>query len=301
MKRVEFKNRIGLTIVGNMFFPEDFDETKQYPAISFTHPAGGVKEQTAGKYAEALSKYGYITMAYDATYQGESEGEPRNLEDPASRVEDVRACMDYFTTLPFVDKNRLGAAGVCAGGAYPIKAAQTDKRIKVVAGVVPSDIGPIFRNGWFNTQTPEELNAFLEKVSAQRTAEANGAEPLLTGWVPDEDDENLPQEMRSGWEYYRTPLAGHPRSINRFPFVSFDRVIEFTAFDHVDTLLPQPSLFITGSNAGTRWVTEWGYNRAMEPKELLVVEGANHFDMYHKEPYFTQALEKMAEFFGKYL
>lgn len=134
MKRVTFKNN-QLTIVGNMYFPQDFDESLTYPAIVVGHPAGGVKEQTAGLYAERLAQLGYVTLAYDASYQGESEGEPRHLEDPQARVEDIRAAVDYFTTVPFIDNDRIGLVGICASGAYVIKAAQTDKRVKAVAGI----------------------------------------------------------------------------------------------------------------------------------------------------------------------
>lgn len=300
MKKVNFKSN-GLTVAANMYFPENFDEQNQYPAIVVNHPAGGVKEQTAGLYAEKLSELGYVTMAYDASYQGESEGSPHNLEDPSSRVEDVRAAVDYFNTVPFIDDDRIGALGICAGGGYTIKATQTEKRIKAVVGISAADIGQNFRKGWNGDQDEKDINAVLEQVAEQRKAEANGAEQKLVGFVPDEPTDDMDQETKDGWEYYRTPRAQHERSINRFPFISFDRMIEFTAFDLVDTLLTQPVLFIAGSEAGTRWQTENAYERALEPKDKLIVEGANHFDMYDKEPYVTQAVEKMKAFYQQYL
>lgn len=300
MKKVNFKSN-GLTVAANMYFPENFDEQNQYPAIVVNHPAGGVKEQTAGLYAEKLAELGYVTMAYDASYQGESEGSPHNLEDPSSRVEDVRAAVDYFNTVPFIDDDRIGALGICAGGGYTIKATQTKKRIKAVVGISAADIGQNFRKGWNGDQDEKDINAVLEQVAEQRKAEANGAEQKLVGFVPDEPTDDMDQETKDGWEYYRTPRAQHERSINRFPFISFDRMIEFTAFDLVDTLLTQPVLFIAGSEAGTRWQTENAYERALEPKDKLIVEGANHFDMYDKEPYVTQAVEKMKAFYQQYL
>lgn len=300
MKKVNFKSN-GLTVAANMYFPENFDEQNQYPAIVVNHPAGGVKEQTAGLYAEKLAELGYVTMAYDASYQGESEGSPHNLEDPSSRVEDVRAAVDYFNTVPFIDDDRIGALGICAGGGYTIKATQTEKRIKAVVGISAADIGQNFRKGWNGDQDEKDINAVLEQVAEQRKAEANGAEQKLVGFVPDEPTDDMDQETKDGWEYYRTPRAQHERSINRFPFISFDRMIEFTAFDLVDTLLTQPVLFIAGSEAGTRWQTENAYERALEPKDKLIVEGANHFDMYDKEPYVTQAVEKMKAFYQQYL
>lgn len=300
MKKVNFKSN-NLNVVANMYFPENFDENNQYPAIVVNHPAGGVKEQTAGLYAERLATLGYVTMAYDASYQGESEGQPHNLENPSSRVEDVRAAVDYFNTLDFIDDSRIGALGICAGGGYTIKAAQTEKRIKAVVGISAADIGQNFRKGWTGNQDEKDINPLLEQVAKQRKAEANGAPQKLVGFVPEEPTEDMDQETKDGWEYYRTPRAQHERSINQFPFISFDRIIEFTAFDLVDKLLTQPVLFIAGSEAGTLWQSENAYERALEPKDIHIVEGANHFDMYDKEPFVTEAVEKMNSFYGQYL
>ncbi|MCS4912622.1 alpha/beta hydrolase [Staphylococcus aureus] len=300
MKKVNFKSN-NLNVVANMYFPENFDENNQYPAIVVNHPAGGVKEQTAGLYAERLATLGYVTMAYDASYQGESEGQPHNLENPSSRVEDVRAAVDYFNTLDFIDDSRIGALGICAGGGYTIKAAQTEKRIKAVVGISAADIGQNFRKGWTGNQDEKDINPLLEQVAEQRKAEANGAPQKLVGFVPEEPTEDMDQETKDGWEYYRTPRAQHERSINQFPFISFDRIIEFTAFDLVDKLLTQPVLFIAGSEAGTLWQSENAYKRALEPKDIHIVEGANHFDMYDKEPFVTEAVEKMNSFYGQYL
>lgn len=300
MKKVNFKSN-NLNVVANMYFPENFDENNQYPAIVVNHPAGGVKEQTAGLYAERLATLGYVTMAYDASYQGESEGQPHNLENPSSRVEDVRAAVDYFNTLDFIDDSRIGALGICAGGGYTIKAAQTEKRIKAVVGISAADIGQNFRKGWTGNQDEKDINPLLEQVAEQRKAEANGAPQKLVGFVPEEPTEDMDQETKDGWEYYRTPRAQHERSINQFPFISFDRIIEFTAFDLLDKLLTQPVLFIAGSEAGTLWQSENAYERALEPKDIHIVEGANHFDMYDKEPFVTEAVEKMNSFYGQYL
>ncbi|HDB7926097.1 TPA: alpha/beta hydrolase [Staphylococcus aureus] len=300
MKKVNFKSN-NLNVVANMYFPENFDENNQYPAIVVNHPAGGVKEQTAVLYAERLATLGYVTMAYDASYQGESEGQPHNLENPSSRVEDVRAAVDYFNTLDFIDDSRIGALGICAGGGYTIKAAQTEKRIKAVVGISAADIGQNFRKGWTGNQDEKDINPLLEQVAEQRKAEANGAPQKLVGFVQEEPTEDMDQETKDGWEYYRTPRAQHERSINQFPFISFDRIIEFTAFDLVDKLLTQPVLFIAGSEAGTLWQSENAYERALEPKDIHIVEGANHFDMYDKEPFVTEAVEKMNSFYGQYL
>ncbi|MCC9117626.1 alpha/beta hydrolase [Staphylococcus capitis] len=174
-------------------------------------------------------------------------------------------------------------------------------RIKAVVGISAADIGQIFRKGWNGEQNEEDINAVLDQVAEQRKAEAQGAEQKLVGFVPDEPMDDMDQETKDGWEYYRTPRAQHERSINQFPFISFDRMIEFTAFDLVDKLLTQPVLFIASSEAGTRWQSEHAYERALEPKDIFIVDGANHFDMYDKEPYVSQAVNKMKDFYNQYL
>ena len=143
---VNFKSKTNL-LTAHLYTPEQFDESKTYPAITVCHPGGGVKEQTAGMYAEKLAEFGYVTVVYDASHQGESEGSPKYLEDPFARTEDVRASVDYLTTLDFVDNGRIGGLGICAGGGYTVSAARTERRIKTLATVSMVDIGALFRKG----------------------------------------------------------------------------------------------------------------------------------------------------------
>ncbi|EHJ51665.1 alpha/beta hydrolase [Streptococcus macacae] len=266
------------------------------------HPAGGVKEQTAGLHAERLAKYGYVTIAFDASYQGESDGEPHHMEDPDSRVEDFRTTVDYLTTLPYVDNDRIGVLGICASGGYSFKAAATDKRIKALATISGADIGLIFRRGWTGDQSlADTAFPLLETIAQVRTAEANGAEITYSTWVANELRDDMTEEAKQGHLYYRTPRAGHPRSTNQVPLVNFDRILGFSAFNLTD-LITQPVLFIAGSKALTLWESQETFDALnRDDKELFLVEGANHFDMYDLEPYVTQSVEKMAEFFGKHL
>ena len=175
MQKVTFKNRNWDT-VANLHLPVNFDESQNYPAIVCVHPGSSVKEQTAGLYAQKLAEKGFIALAYDSSFQGESGGEPRYLEDPTTRVEDIRYAVDYLTTLNFINEKRIGLLGICAGGGYAANAAMTEKRIKAVGTVVGTNTGRAFR----------EINFLetLEAVSSQRTAEANGAEPMITNWTP---------------------------------------------------------------------------------------------------------------------
>ena len=301
MNIVSYKNAIGLTIVANMYFPKDFNENETYPTIVVGHPAGGVKEQTAGLYAQKMAEKGFITVAFDASYQGESEGTPRQLEDPDSRVEDFRATVDYLTTLPYVDKERIGVIGICASGGYAFKATATDRRIKVLATISGADIGLTFRRGWTGDQAVQEhTKGLLENVANVRTSVANGGEPVLGNWVSDELHDDMPQEFKDGHLYYRTSRAGHPRSINRFPLENFDRILGFSAFNLTD-LVTQPVMFIAGSEALTKWESVETYeNLEAKGKELVIIEGANHFDMYDLEPYVSEAVENMNTFFNKH-
>ncbi|WP_429582318.1 alpha/beta hydrolase [Priestia megaterium] len=298
-KSVTFKNNI-LNMAGNLYLPEGFDESKKYSGIVVVHPGGGVKEQTAGVYAQKLSDNGFVALAFDASCQGESEGKPRLLEDPYARVEDVRCAVDYLTTLAYVDQEKIGALGICAGGGYVVAAAPTERRIKAVATVSAVDIGAMFR-GEASVETQLQT---LEAVAKQRTAEANGTEVNLQTWVPDtleEIDENTPVLMREAYDYYRTARAQHPNSTNRFKFTSVDKIMSFSASSQISIYLTQPMLLIVGTEADTRGYSDQFYALSNGPKELFEVEGATHIAMYDIPEYVGQAVPKLTDFFGKNL
>ena len=178
MNKVSFPNTNGLniTMAGLLYLPEGFDDSKSYPAIVVSHPGGGVKEQTAGTYAKKLSENGFVTIAYDASYQGESGGEPRQLENPHVRTEDVSAAIDYLITLAYVDNDRIGAMGICAGAGYTANAAINDRRIKAVGTVSMVNIGQMFRNGWDNNVKDADALPYLQAGSDSRSSDASGNE-----------------------------------------------------------------------------------------------------------------------------
>lgn len=301
-KSVSFKNS-NFMMAGNLYLPENVDENKKYPAIVVTHPGGGVKEQVSGLYADKLSKEGFITLAFDASHQGESGGEPRFLEDPTARVEDIRCAIDYLSTLPYVDAERIGALGICAGGGYTVNTALTEKRIKAVAGVSSVDIGAFFRGDGIEGSTQRNI-ATLKDVGAQRSAEANGAEPMYISYVPnslEEMDENTTVLLREGYDYYRTARGQHPNSANKLLLRSVDKIIAYTAFDQVGTLLTQPLLLIAGKDADTRGFSEQAYEMANCEKELYLIDGATHIALYDIPDHVDEAVGKLKEFFGKNL
>lgn len=296
----------GSRIAANVHLPAGFDEGRSYAAIVCVHPGSGVKEQTAGIYAARLAERGYVAVAFDASCQGESGGEPRYAEEPAARVADVRCAVDFLTTLDYVDEQRIGVLGICAGGGYAVNAAMTDHRIKAVGTVVGVNIGRARRQA---DGSAGAALALLEAVGAQRTAEARGAQPLITPWTPDG-----PREARAAGitdidaleavDYYRTPRGRHDRSPNKLRFTSNASVLAFDAFHLVEELLTQPLQIIVGGRQGGFGSYQDGHDllrRATSKKDLLVVEGATHYDLYDRPGYVAQAVEKLAAFYGEHL
>lgn len=299
-QKVFFPNQT-LKMAGEIYFPEGFNAEMKYPSIVVTHPGNGVKEQVAGLYACLLSERGFITLAFDASHQGESEGLPRYLEDPTKRVEDIRCAIDYLVTLPYIDEDRIGAMGICAGAGYSINAAQTEYRIKAVAGVSTWDVGDSQRNGFAHCWTEEEKKQMLREVALQRTREARGEAPRYVGYVPNSQEEiteNTSIIQREAYEYYCTSRASHPNSHNKVLFSCNDRLAAFNAFDLIETISPRPILLIVGSKADTIYFSQNAYNMANEPKELYQIEGATHVDLYDKMEYVGPAVEKLNTFFS---
>ena len=302
IQKVTFPNR-NITIVGDLHLPKDFDKRKKYSAIIIGHPAGGVKEQTAGLYGQKLAEQGFIALAFDASYQGESGGEPRYLEDPAVRVEDFRAAADYLSIHGSVDANKIGVLAICGGGGFAIKAAQTDHRLRAVATISMVDLGQLRRDG-LNGMLKSQIQQRIEEVGKQRTIEANGGAIKYANYVPislEAIPKNAPLLYQEGYEYYRTERGQHLNSTNKYVFTSLDKLMDFTALDHVEMISPRPLLLITGSKSDTRYFSEEAYTKANEPKELFEVQGASHVAMYDVPEYVQQATKKLTEFFSKNL
>ncbi|MEN8971566.1 alpha/beta hydrolase [Staphylococcus aureus] len=300
---VNFKSKTNL-LAANLYTPEQFDESKKYPAITVCHPGGGVKEQTAGMYAKKLAEFGYVTVVYDASHQGESEGSPRYLEDPFARTEDVRASVDHLTTLDFVDNDRIGALGVCAGGGYTVSAARTERRIKALATVSMVDIGALFRKGPGDVVSIDDQLAFMTQVADQRTAEANGADYGITGYVPEEIDDSMPENstMVQGHDYYLTARGQHKNAPNKLLLRSFSEVLTFAPFTYIDELLTQPFLAIAGTEADTiEYSVDAVEKAAGDNNELYKIEGASHVDLYDIPEYVNQVLPKLESFYKETL
>lgn len=304
MHPVQYTRNDGISIAANVYTPAGYDKTKKYPAIVVAHPNGGVKEQVAGLYAELLAKQGYIVIVPDAAYQGASGGTPRNVDTPSSRTADLHAAADFISIYAGVDANRIGILGICGGGGYTLNAAKTDKRFKAVATLSMFNTGLVRRNGFKNSQVAT-IQQRLKEASEAREEEARGGEVRYVGNMPKmskEEVAKMPFELyREGYEYYLETHA-HPNSTFRYTQSSLLDLMRFDATDQIE-LINQPLLMLAGSKADTRDMTEDAFAKAVnaQPKELYLLEGATHIQTYWKEPYVTQAVKKLTEFFKKNL
>ncbi|QOL15195.1 alpha/beta hydrolase [Dickeya dianthicola] len=302
-KSVTFQNG-AIKMAANLYLPADYDSTKKYPAIVVSHPWGGVKEQTSGLYAQQLAKRGFITLAYDASHYGESGGISRDLENPADRVQDIRSAIGYLASLPQVDANRIGALGICAGGGYTLHEAQSDLRVKAVAGVVPYDIGDATRNGIEGLPvTASDRLKIMQGVDEQLNKEAAGSPVLVQQLLPSRNTVNssTPNFVREATDYYLTPRGAHPNAHNRYVVTSLGLHMAYYPLEHMDQIAPRPVLLIAGEKAETRKFSQQAYDTAKQPKELVIIPGASHFDLYDKAQFVNPAVDKLADFYGKNL
>jgi hypothetical protein len=289
----------GIRIAGHLYTPDT--TTGPRPAVVVGHPGTGVKEQAAGLYARLLAEQGFVTLAFDAAHQGESGGLPRGLEDPAQRVEDLKAAVSYLTTRDEVDADRIGLLGICASGGYTLTATGGDHRVRAVATVSGVDIARQFRLGADGTQDPAVFRAMLDAAAQARTAAARGEDPGVMPVFPEtaEQADALGGEHGvEGFEYYCTPRGAHERSAKSFVWESVDKLAFFDAFFAVPMIGDRPLLQVVGSRAITSWMAVDVHQRATGPKELHWIEGASHVDLYDKREYVDPAIEELVSFYS---
>lgn len=267
----------------------------------------GVKEQTSSDHARLLSNAGFTALVFDAGYQGESTGSPRGLEDPHQRVEDNKAAVSYLSTLTGkVDPNRIGVLGICASGGYTSYAAQSDSRIKALATVSAACVGRMTRNGGLsrenNKEVPEAIAGALQAAGQWRNTVANSSSEPQAPAMFNTNVEEVPADANSFFKeaasYYGTKRGNHPRSDQRVPPSSYDLMVSYDSFNYQHLISPRPLLMIAGSEAETLHFSETAVDGAKEPKELFVVPGKSHFDLYDD---LSVSGPKLVEFFGKNL
>ncbi|AOK36238.1 MULTISPECIES: alpha/beta hydrolase [Burkholderia cepacia complex] len=294
-------------IAANLYFPPNFDENNTYPAIISAHPIGSCKEQTSGNvYGEALAREGFVVIAFDASFQGDSGGEPRYIEDPTLRVEDFRVVCDYLVTLPYVDENRIGVLGICGGGGYAINAAMTERRIRAVGTVTGANYGRLMREGFSNY---DPIGA-LEAMAKQRTAEARGAALRVDDLLPPSPEAareaSLTEvDLYGATEYYRSDRGRAPNGVNRSLYSHQAAAVGWDAFHLCETLLTQPLMVVVGDKVGAFGAYRDGCEiigrAASKKKELVVVEGWSHYDLYDKPEPVGKALAKLIPFYKENL
>jgi uncharacterized protein len=291
----------GLDIAANVYTPANYDPDGKFPAITVAHPNGGVKEQTAGRYAQRLAEQGYITIAADASYQGASGGLPRVTDKPQFRTEDVHGMADFISGYPGADAERMGALGICGGGGYTLKAAQSDKRFKAVATVSMFNSGRVRREGLQDSQR-DTIQARLQQATAARTQEKAGGEILYAGDADLTDEQIAAQPFdlyRQGYVYYWKTHA-HPNSTFKYTMSSLMDLMSFDITDQIE-LIDKPLLMIAGSKADTRYMTEEAFPKATgaEDKELFLIEGARHIETYWVDEYVDAALGELTTFYAR--
>ena len=301
VQKVSFPNRFLNTVVGNLYFPPNYDTNKKYAAIVVGHPFGGVKEQTSGLHAQKMAELGYITLAFDATHYGESGGYPRYIESPEARVEDFSAAVDFLSYHKNVNADAIGVIGICGGGGYSVSAAQIDHRIKAVATISMYDMGRARRQGLGDVITYEQRMKTLDDIGEQRTKEFNGAARKDIAAIPTQLSDSDTENTREFFDYYRTSRGGHPNSTTSYSYTSLAPMMNFFPFAQIETISPRPLLFIVGERAVSAYFSEDAYSKAAEPKELFVVPGASHVDLYDRPEYMGISLPKLNSFFKQYL
>lgn len=302
---VTFKNQYGMRVAGNLFTPKTMDRKARNPALVVGHPMGAVKEQSANLYATRMAERGFVALSLDLSYWGGSEGTPRNAVSPDMYAEDFSAAIDYLGTRPFVERDRIGAIGVCGSGSFVISAAKIDPRMRAIATVSMYDMGAASRNGLRKGQTLEQRKKAIAEAAQQRYVEFAGGPTRYTSGTVHEITANSTAIEREFYDFYRTrrgqftPPGQSPRLTTHPTLTSNMKFMNFYPFADIETIAPRPMLFITGDAAHSREFSEEAYRLAAEPKELHIVAGAGHVDLYDRVNLIPW--DKLASFFSRNL
>lgn len=300
-QKVTFKNQYQMNVTGNLFMPKEMNPHTKSPAIIVGHPMGAVKEQSSNLYAQKLAEQGFVTLAIDLSFWGESAGEPRNAVSPDIYAEDFSAAVDYLGTREFVDRNRIGVLGICGSGSFVISAAKIDPRMKAIATVSMYDMGAANRNALHHSLTLEQRKKIIAEAAGQRYVEFTGGATKYTSGTVHKIDANSSPIEKEFYDFYRTPRGeftpkGTTSQQTTHPTLTSNvKFMNFYPFNDIETISPRPMLFITGDQAHSKEFSEEAYKRAGQPKELYIVPGAGHVDLYDRTDLIPFA--KLASFF----
>lgn len=305
VQKVMFPNQYRMNIAGNLFIPKDVDWNKKYPAIIVGHPMGAVKEQSSNLYATKMAERGFITMSVDLPFWGESDGHPRNVVAPDLYSETFSAAVDYLGTRSFIDRNRIGVIGICGSGSFAISAAKIDPRLKAIATISMYDMGAANRHALGKSLTLEQRKQIIAEAAEQRYVEYEGGATRYTSGTVKEINENSHPIEIEFFEFYRTPRGeftpvGCSPDITTHPTLSSNvKFMNFYPFNDIETISPRPMMFIAGEQAHSIEFSEDAYKLAAEPKELVIVPGAGHVDLYDRVGLIPW--DKMTTFFSESL
>ena len=304
LQKVAFKDQYQMNVAGNLFVPSALDRSKAHPALVVSHPMGAVKEQSANLYATKMAEQGFVALAIDLPGWGESEG-PRNLVSPEMYAEAFSAAVDFLGTRPFVDRDRIGAIGICGSGSFVISAAKIDPRMKAIATVSMYDMGAVNRDALQKSMTLEQRKAVIAAAAEQRYVEFQGGEVAVAGGTDLQLTAQTHPIQREFYDFYRTPrgeftpAGASPLRTTKPTVASNVKFMNFYPFNDIETISPRPLLFISGDQAHSKEFSEDAYRRAAEPKELVWVRGAGHVDLYDRVNLIPW--DKLTSFFGRHL
>lgn len=301
-QKVTFKNRYGITLTGDLYLPKNRGN-EPLVALAMSGPYGAVKEQLSGLYANKMAERGFIVLAFDPSFTGESGGEPRHVSSPDIYTEDFSAAVDYLGIQPFVARNRIGVIGICGFGGFALNAAAVDKRIKAVATSSMYDMSRVMAKGYDDRLTVEERAKILEQLSQQRWKDAESGAPALGPRIlPEKLEGNEPQFVKDYFDYYRTPRGFHPRSpASNGAWISTNSLsfMNMPILTYIKEISPRPILLIAGEKAHSRYFSEDVYKMAAQPKELMIIPNAVHVDLYDRVNIIP--FDKLETFFKEYL
>jgi fermentation-respiration switch protein FrsA (DUF1100 family) len=305
VKKVIFKNQYGMKVVGKLFTPKDLKKNTKNPAIIVGHPMGAVKEQSSNLYATKLAEQGFVTLAIDISFWGESEGKLRNAVLPEMYAESFSAAVDFLRTQAVVDKERIGVLGICGSGSFVISAAKIDPRMKAIATVSMYDMGAANRNALQKSLTLEQRKEIIKAAAEQRDVEFAGGKIEYTGGTDLKLDENTHPIQKEFYDFYRTsrgeftPKGSSPKVTTRPTLSSNTKFMNFYPFNDIETISPRPMMFITGDRAHSKEFSEEAYKLAGEPKQLVIVPNAGHVDLYDRASLIP--FDKLTSFFKENL
>ncbi len=298
-RKVSFTNRFGITLAGDLYAPKR--ASGGLAALAISGPFGAVKEQSSGLHAQTMAERGFVTLAFDPSFTGESGGQPRNIASPDINTEDFSAAVDFLGLLPNVDRERIGMLGICGWGGMALGAAAIDKRVKAVAVSTMYDMSRIISKGYNDSVTAEQRTATLEQLGQQRWKDAEKSRPAY-GPVMNELKGGEAKFLVDYHDYYRTPRGFHPRAVNSNGSWTITTPLSFMnmpILTYINEITPRPILFVHGERAHSRYFSDTAFAAAAEPKELVIVPGASHTDLYDKVDVIP--FERLATFFRQHL